>query len=304
MSGERGSSSLGEPNRSQAPIVDWGAIQDFKELLSRTGSGTPIAHALPKFARDRIAPLLSGITSYKQFAASTDFSKGHMRHAVYGSQNHAEWAAEYYSREVIEHVEDVFLDTQLYPRLFPEGLGQGESRRTKRVKVPGASEFPHLIAECNKISEARFRRIMGGTSEAFRVSNSGLGAERTREILESSAQHCNDESDRENAQRDRKIYSGMDRIAQDFTDSLRDVRSSAEYRARMRALNDRLGEATEAYNNSVFRTAYDEVRNDFGMSWKLYVADKVRELYFTSLFEKAFPAQREPQVQQRRRSSL
>lgn len=124
---------------------------------------------------------------------------------------------------------------------------------------------------------------MRGTSEAFRVSSEELGAEETRGILEKSAGSYNDESDRENAYRDRKIFSGMDKIAQDFTASIKNVRSSSEYRSRMRALSDRLDETTKAYNKSV---VYPRVINlSF---YKGYVAEKVREVYFRSLFEKAF----------------
>lgn len=287
------------PSQTQAPIHDWDAIRDFEGLLTRTSSREAIAHALPEFARDRIAPLLSGVTSYEQFAKSTDFFQAHMRHTLHGSRNHPKWADDY-PQQVIEYVEDVFLDTQLYPRVFPEGAGQGEPHRTNRVKVKGASDFPRLIAERCKISDAGYRRIMGGTSEAFKVGNSGLGAEETRDKLEHLAQRYNDESDKENAERNRKIHSGMDRIAQDFVVSLQDVRSSAGYRERMRALRKILGEATGAYNDSVSRSPHDMVRSAFEASWKGYNADKVREIYFMSLFEKAFPAQGETQTQQRR----
>lgn len=127
--------------KSEAPVTGWDAIRGFKELLSRTKGGAPIATALPDFARDRIVPLLSDVTSYEQFTKSTDFLKTHMGHVVSSSPNHPQWAAYSYPKDVIEHTEDIFLDTKLYPRVFPEGSGQGESHRTNRVKVRGASGF-------------------------------------------------------------------------------------------------------------------------------------------------------------------
>jgi len=267
-------------DQSRPRIPVWGAIQDFKGLLD---SGTPIAHALPAFARDCIVPLLKGVTTYEQFADSTDAFRTQMSHAVRNSQNHPRLAADSYPGRVIERVEDIFLDTQLYPRISPDGEGEFQEAP---IDVSG---FPQLIAERMRITPAGRNRILKGTPL---MGNSGVDTKTFIDELEGSARRYNDESDRENAQRNGIIYSGMDRIAQDFMDSLQGIRSSRGYRTQMSLLHDSLHETTVAYNDSLRHTnqfsSRDGVRPDESSHWEEYVAGKVREGYFTLLFKKAF----------------
>lgn len=277
-------------DNSPHPFSRRDSVDAFKTVLAQNNPGAQINSVIPKYAVEHVYPFISGSHTLQSIDEQFDFFKSHLGHAVYSSRSHPQWAESVYPSEVIVAVENHFLDTEIFPCVYPE-RSRITSKPDDAIKLSDLTRFPRLISDYLKIDEAAYQRIISETDIINITVATAIATKQSPEALAANLERQSRADDEKyKPERDAKyerIKSGMDQIARKNVGPLMEgVHSAAAYRARQRLFADELGKATKSFNASAF--GLDTVGSDFQDQWEDYVAKQVRELYFTQLLDRVF----------------